>query len=259
MEAQFQEVLKGLEEEGELLRKDILRKANEERKTIIDEANREALLIKKEAIERETATLKSEVTKILNAACFDLNRELMKTKEDLCDQVFNKVEEKLKEIKDTPEYRKIMKALIREALDQLPVGYALRVPNEEVLAIELLNKLGVARELGEEDIKKAAQKLTELRHVPRFRDLIQEILESTAKSVSGKVSVRVCPEDEKIAREILDEEGVIYNLEANLEAIGGVELSTIDGAITVTNTFDSRLKRAREALRSEVISILFGE
>lgn len=259
MEAQFQEVLKGLEEEGELLQKDILKKANEERKTITDEANMEAALIRKEAIEHETAILKSEVMKILNAARFDLNRELMKTKEDLCDEVFSRVEQRLKEIKGTPEYRKIMKALILEALDQLPLGYAQRVPNEEAIAVEVLNRLGVAHDLGQEDLKKAAKKMAEMRNVPKFRDLIQEILESTARSSSGKVMVRVSPEDEKIVKEILDEEGVVYSLEANLETIGGLELSTIDGAITVTNTFDSRLKRAREALRSEVINILFGE
>jgi vacuolar-type H+-ATPase subunit E/Vma4 len=46
---------------------------------------------------------------------------------------------------------------------------------------------------------------------------------------------------------------------SDLHSLGGLTITSSDGTTTILNTLESRLGMAKELMRAEVFSILFGE
>jgi vacuolar-type H+-ATPase subunit E/Vma4 len=46
---------------------------------------------------------------------------------------------------------------------------------------------------------------------------------------------------------------------SDLQSLGGLTITSSDGTTTILNTLESRLGMAKELMRAEVFSILFGE
>jgi len=74
----------------------------------------------------------------------------------------------------------------------------------------------------------------------------------------GKVRVYVDPRDASVAQAVLPRLCADFELYTELECLGGLRVTTDDGRVTHLNTIDSRLEKARQALKSKVASILFG-
>jgi V/A-type H+-transporting ATPase subunit E len=89
-----------------------------------------------------------------------------------------------------------------------------------------------------------------------------EIFEMLAKEAiglrPGKVRVYVDPRDAQVAQAVLPRVCDDFELYTELECLGGLRVTTEDGRVTHLNTVDSRLEKARSALKSKVASILFG-
>jgi len=48
------------------------------------------------------------------------------------------------------------------------------------------------------------------------------------------------------------------NIQSDIESIGGLCVSSSDEKITVLNTIESRVERARELLKQEIFGVLYG-
>jgi vacuolar-type H+-ATPase subunit E/Vma4 len=71
--------------------------------------------------------------------------------------------------------------------------------------------------------------------------------------------VRVDSHDVALARQILAEFGVLFDLQVQPMALGGLEVTTRDGRVVITNTLVARLERSRKMLRGIVAKILVGD
>lgn len=80
----------------------------------------------------------------------------------------------------------------------------------------------------------------------------------SATSPGHSFVVRVDPRDVTLARQVFADLRVSFEIETQTMALGGLELSTRDGRVVVTNTLAARLERARQLVRGPVAIILVG-
>jgi len=103
------------------------------------------------------------------------------------------------------------------------------------------------------------EKIEKLRNSQEWTAIFKQLLSEASQRVNGKVIVKVDRRDENIARKIMSELGVQYQLEIDASLLGGVTVTSEDGRISLINTFESRLERANRLLRPMVTSTLFGD
>lgn len=87
-----------------------------------------------------------------------------------------------------------------------------------------------------------------------FRKTLQEALEE----LEGEVILKVHPSDRTLCQEIMGGKGRDYRIEEDGDISGGVILKGPEGRISVYNTLQSRVKKARERAIAEVARVLFG-
>lgn len=256
----FEELISGLEEEAELKEKRIRDNAEKKIQEIMEKAEEDAGRIEDEQTSKATVNLKNEQAKIMNEAKFYLNREMAAYKEKLLGKVFKKVEEELLDLKkNRAEYKKALKSLLRETIEELPGEYVFEASDEKALTMELLKEIGAREKYSDDELSAVADKLSKMRKKPKYEELIRELMEKTKKSSSEKIIVNVPPEDKELMEEILKEENIDFSIRTELESSGGLQVLTGDGSITLTNTFESRLSRIKEKMREQLYSLLFGE
>ena len=71
------------------------------------------------------------------------------------------------------------------------------------------------------------------------------------------MTLRVKPEDEKIARDLLKELHLAGDIQTDTNISRGIELEDESGGIRLRNTFDSRLQKAREEILKRLNELLF--
>ncbi len=191
----IEEILRSLEEEGELACREILDRASEQAKLIKEEAEEEAKRLKQAEIEKARIVFESEAAKIINAARLAAKKEIIRAKEEAVRKVVEKALEEISKVRESKEYPQI------------------------------------------------------------FRQLLEEALEG----VNGKVVVRVNPADVQMAEKLLSEMQVDGEVKGYPAIDGGVIVDSAEGSITITNTFQSRLKKAAQVYKSEVMRIIFPE
>jgi len=74
-----------------------------------------------------------------------------------------------------------------------------------------------------------------------------------------EVRLHIDPRDEQLCREILEEMHRNCEVVSDLTTLGGVNATTADERLLVFNTIESRLQRAKELMKSEVMSALYGD
>jgi vacuolar-type H+-ATPase subunit E/Vma4 len=126
------------------------------------------------------------------------------------------------------------------------------------------NKMKINRikdELFQQAVQEAHKKLDSLKKSPAYDAIFRTLLlEAIAEIGTDNPIIHVSPEDEALCREVLKESGKINTeIVTDLAGSAGVIISSPDGSISVLNTFESRLMRARESLRPEIFSRLFGD
>ncbi len=134
------------------------------------------------------------------------------------------------------------------------------------------NKLQAREEMIQKALDDAREKLVELKDDKEEYNTILKnlIIDAGAAVGGGDLNVLVLEEDEEllssedlsdISEKISERAGkdTSLNLEPGLkDAEGGAVVEKADGSISSNNTFEARLKRKKESLRSEVAKILFG-
>jgi V/A-type H+/Na+-transporting ATPase subunit E len=92
-----------------------------------------------------------------------------------------------------------------------------------------------------------------LRSSARYRSVVRSLVLESIAALPAANLLRVDPRDEALVSEITAELGLAIEVSAELEVLGGIEVSSSDGR-TVRNTLEERMTNAEPALR-----ILFGK
>lgn len=110
----------------------------------------------------------------------------------------------------------------------------------------------------EEAFAEIAGEFEAMRTSEEYAKYFRRLLKETVANAEGKLIVSVDKRDEKVASEAISEMSLDCELRTDLTCLGGLRATTLDGRITLTNTFDSRLERAKQFLKPEVATALFG-
>ena len=114
-------------------------------------------------------------------------------------------------------------------------------------------------EVAERAFSLAERELTKVRERSGYEAMFRELLKETLLDFSGDaVKVHINKRDEELCRRALKDLGFNSEVIPDLHCAGGLSASTSDGTFIISNTIESRLERARELLRPEVFTILYG-
>jgi V/A-type H+-transporting ATPase subunit E len=86
--------------------------------------------------------------------------------------------------------------------------------------------------------------------------MVSEAMEELA---GEEVTVHIDPRDEPLCREILSEIQRNCKVVTDLTTPGGMNATTAGERLMVFNTLESRLQRAKELMKSEIMSTLYGD
>ncbi len=110
----------------------------------------------------------------------------------------------------------------------------------------------------------AETKLGNFRSSPKYHEILKDIIEEGIESINGEdAEISVKKDDITIlTNDFLKDLSNKFNMnltisKESIRSNGGALIRTIDGKIVVNNTFETRMQRMRDHLRSEVAKILF--
>lgn len=167
-----------------------------------------------------------------------------------------RVQEILAEVEK--EAARTRRARMKKVEDQIRSEATAIVYSAQLKAKNLLIK--AQEEAVEDAFGKAEAKLAELDRQADYPKVLEVLLDECLEFFrEGEVLVQVRPQDRAMVEKLMSERGRPYVIsETPLEAKGGLVVSSPDGQIVVSNTFDSRLAKARDHLRLEISKALFG-
>jgi V/A-type H+-transporting ATPase subunit E len=151
----------------------------------------------------------------------------------------------------------IKKKLVTKARDEVEAkrNHARYILHEEL-------KADMAREkqaLFTTSFDRAAELVKSCRNDPRYSESFSRLLKEAVEGIPGnQVVVHIDPQDSALMNRFSSQYGSRLIIKPDLTSSGGVMASTPGGEITIRNTIESRLENARDALKQEVYSLLFG-
>ncbi len=176
-----------------------------------------------------------------------------------CQEVLDRAKEQAKQIKEEAQEE-------AKRLKQAEIKKAQAVIESEAAKIINAARLAAKKEIikaKEEAVKKVVEKALEevkkVRKNKEYPEMFRHLLEEALEGINGKVVVRVNPDDIKLAEKLLSELQVDGEVKSYPAVDGGVIVDSSEGSITVTNTFQSRLKKAAQVYKAEVTRIIFPE
>jgi vacuolar-type H+-ATPase subunit E/Vma4 len=106
----------------------------------------------------------------------------------------------------------------------------------------------------------AKKSLDSFRADASYKENFKKMLQEAVSELEGeKVNLHIDPRDETLCRQVLGEVGTNSEIVGDLTSAGGLAVSTQDGKVVVSNTIESRLNNAKELLKREIFSTLFGD
>ena len=106
----------------------------------------------------------------------------------------------------------------------------------------------------------AKKSLDSFRDRPSYKEDFKKMLQEAVRELEGeKVRLHIDTWDETLCRQVLNELGWNSEIVGDLTSAGGLAVSTKDGKVVVSNTIESRLNNAKELLKREIFSTLFGD
>jgi vacuolar-type H+-ATPase subunit E/Vma4 len=133
----------------------------------------------------------------------------------------------------------------------------------QIAALQEETKMQLAKkkdELFQRSFEATQEKLEAARREPAYPNIFQRFLmEALQERPEGEGVIHIDPRDELICKNILAELKMNSQVVVDLHSMGGLSITSSDQTISILNTLESRLEMAKEQLRAEVFSILFGE
>lgn len=176
-----------------------------------------------------------------------------------CQEVLDRAKEQAKQIKEEAqeEAKKLKQAEIEKA-KAIIESEAAKIINAARLAAKK-EVIKAKEEAVKKAVEKALEEVAKFRQKREYPEVFRHLLEEALEGINGKVVVRVNPDDVKMAEKLLSEMQVDGEVKGYSAVEGGVIVDSAEGNITVTNTFQSRLKKAAQVYKSEVTRIIFPE
>jgi vacuolar-type H+-ATPase subunit E/Vma4 len=123
-----------------------------------------------------------------------------------------------------------------------------------------LKMLKIKNEFVDAVFDEALRTLTVIREHPNYKASLKMLIGEIIRELGEKdVILHIDPRDSTLCRELLAEMNVNYDIITDLSCAGGLNAHSRDERFLIGNTFESRLKRAKEVYRPDIVSILFGD
>lgn len=120
--------------------------------------------------------------------------------------------------------------------------------------------LKVKNEIFQAALDEAERRLAAIREQPGYRTGFNRMLGEVVSELGEKdVILHIDPRDSLLCRELLLERSLNYDVIPDLVSAGGLSANTRDERFTIVNTIESRLKKAGEVYRPDIVAILFGD
>ncbi len=106
----------------------------------------------------------------------------------------------------------------------------------------------------------AEQQLSLKRNHPDYPVIIKKLSLEALEALGGeKFRIHVDKRDEQLIKKLIVELNLPGEIIADLTCAGGLVASNLDETIKISNTFESRLERAKEQAKLEIYTVLFGD
>jgi V/A-type H+-transporting ATPase subunit E len=191
--------------------------------------------------------------------------------EDLLAAVRANAQEKMKEIRDRAEAEALK---IRTDAEEKAQGSRSAYLEEAQRSVQLqksklISKAGAEKRMAfakaKEDLfqqvfDQAARRMASVRDHQGYRQLLKKLTGEAMEELPGEeIRVHIDPRDEPLCREILREMKRNCEVVTDLTTMGGLNATTADERFMIFNTLESRLERARELMKSEIMSTLYAD
>jgi V/A-type H+-transporting ATPase subunit E len=106
----------------------------------------------------------------------------------------------------------------------------------------------------------AKKSLSDFRDRGNYKEHLKNMTQEAVRELEGqKVRLHIDKRDEDLCKQILAELNENSEIITDLTSAGGLNVSTRDEKVVVFNTIESRLNTARELLKREIFSTLYGD
>ena len=123
-----------------------------------------------------------------------------------------------------------------------------------------MNLIKAKDELLQKAFREAKKILVHFREDSAYKKSLKLMIQETVHELDGEeAEIHVDKKDEDLCKQILKESNKNFEIVADIECAGGLNINTKDGKVVVSNTIESRIERAKELLTFEIFSILFGD
>ena len=187
-----------------------------------------------------------DILQALDDQCRDECQGIFSEAEKEVNDILAKVKEEVKEIRQA----KLEKIQALAANEKSGMYYSARLKAKN-LVIE------AKEEVLSEALKRAQAEIEALRDKPGYPAIFGDLVVEAVSRIGGEGILHVDPRDEKLAKKVLKEKGLSLPTVADLQCAGGVMVSDNEDRVHIINTFEERLKRARERVKLEIADILF--
>jgi V/A-type H+-transporting ATPase subunit E len=184
----------------------------------------------------------------LDEQCREECRAIYNAAQKEAEQMLEKVRQEADEIREV----RLQRAKSEAESETISILYSarLRARNAVIQAKE---------EMVEKALQESEKRLQELRSYEDYAGVMEGWLREGLARLSGKIIVHTDPLDSDLAKSLLDDLEVEYEIIPDMHIPGGVVISDTEGKVKIINTVEERLNRAREKLRMQVSEILFEE
>jgi V/A-type H+-transporting ATPase subunit E len=106
----------------------------------------------------------------------------------------------------------------------------------------------------------AEQRLSGLRNDPKYPAVFNKLAREAIEAVRDeKFRIHIDKRDEHLMKRILSDMNLSGEVIADLQCSGGLVVSTRNESVTISNTLESRLERAKERKKLEVYAVMYGD
>lgn len=253
-ESALEEILKGLEEEGEKEKKKILAEAEKEAKKIIAEARKAAKEAYDSIIKEKTSQFKAQATNIIKEAELKAEKEVAQAKASILQEIFSAAQQKILKERYSDRYRNALHRLLIECLNEIGFRSQRSLTTKEEVA-SLLEELFKGKITKEESVL-AAEKILENRGL--YDDFLRLIKENIKAEVP-LLKIICSPDDVDLVREIVALENINAEIKADKGISGGLIVATVDEKIVVNNTLETRIEKLKRLHAKELIEEFIRE
>ncbi|MCL2324527.1 MAG: V-type proton ATPase subunit E [Actinomycetia bacterium] len=113
-------------------------------------------------------------------------------------------------------------------------------------------KADVRREVFEEVFDRAAEKIAAVRSSKEYPSILSRLIAEASEGMGEGYVLHIDPRDEKLIGRLCPD----TDYQADIETLGGVVVTSADGRIRGSSTFEDRLKRVQEDRLEEIAQVL---